>query len=264
MVQFEKVDFNDGDKLVFKYMNADFISPEEDHTFHKKYGHFYISDVDALNSLKGLVKEKTKRPTENSGFAYMITLVNKDKKSFLGMYDLQEEILFSNSYYTLRIEDVEKISDKFIQIEKYKIQFQTIPSLKKGVELLKQNSFEVEHYQKIIESGITEFNGMTTIKTTRETFPNIENFKSIEKKIKADLSSIDFEYKLAGASTDRDSIEIQIASNYNLANLVPANYVVTKPYNETVELFAIDAFNIQNVDLKDLFGSNNIKYKLVE
>ena len=37
-------------------------------------------------------------------------------------------------------EDIEKFSDKFIPIEKYNIQFQTIPSLKKGVELLKQNS----------------------------------------------------------------------------------------------------------------------------
>ena len=37
---FEKVEFNDGDKLVFKYMNADFIAPEEDHEFHKKNGHF--------------------------------------------------------------------------------------------------------------------------------------------------------------------------------------------------------------------------------
>ncbi len=187
---FEKVEFNEGDKLVFKYMNADFIAPEEDHEFHKKNGNFLISDIDALNSLKGIVKEKTNRPSENSGFAYMITLVSKNKSSFLGMYDLQKEVLFSNSYYTLRIEDIEKFSDKIIQIEKYKIQFHTIPSLKKGIELLKQNNFEVEYYQKIMESGIADFNGMTTIKTTRDAFPNIENFSSIEKKIKADLKSI--------------------------------------------------------------------------
>ena len=261
---FEKVEFNDGDKLVFKYMNADFIAPEEDHEFHKKNGHFYISDVNTLNSLKGLVKGKTNRPTKNSGFTYMITLVSKNKNTFLGMYDLQNEILFSNSYYTLRIKDFEKFSGKFIQIKKYKIQFQTIPSLKKGVELLKQNNFEVEHYQKIIESGIAEFNGITTIKTTRETFPNIENFKSIEKKIKTDLSSIDFEYKLAGFSTDGDSVEIQIASNHDLGNSLPSNYVIFKPYNETVELFPIEAYNIENIKLKDLFKSNNIKYKLVE
>jgi len=261
---FEKVDFNDGDKLVFKYMNEDFITPEEDHEFHKKNGHFYISDVNALNSLKGLLKEKTNRPSENSGFAYMITLVSEDKSLFLGMYDLQKEILFSSSYYKLRIEDIEKFSDKFIPIEKYNIQFQTIPSLKKGVELLKQNNFEVEHYQKIIESGLAEFNGMTTIKTTRLEFHNIENVNSVEKKIKEDLKSINFEYKLAGFSTDMDSVEIQIASNQDLANSLPSNYVIFKPYNETVELFPIEAYNIENVDLKNLFRNNNIKYKLVD
>ncbi len=261
---FEKVEFKEGDKLVFKYMNADFITPQEDHDFHKKNGHFYISDVNALNSLKELVKEKTNRPSENSGFAYMITLVSKDKSLFKGVYDLQKEILFSNSYYKLRIEDIEKFSDKFIPIEKYKIQFQTIPSLKKGVELLKQNNFEVEHYQKIIESGIAEFNGMTTIKTTIETFPNIEDVNSIEKKIKTDLKSIDFEYKLAGFSTDGDSVEIQIASNQELASLIPDNYKVFKRYNEQVELFPIEVYNIENVDINELFKANKIEYKLVE
>ena len=261
---FEEVEFNDGDKLVFKYINEDFIVPGADPEFHKKNGHFYISDVNALNSLKELVKVKTSRPSKNSGFAYMITLVSKKENSFLGMYDLKNEILFSNSYYKLRIEDIEKFSNKFIQIKKYKIQFKTIPSLKNGIELLIQNNFEVEHYQKIIESGIAEFNGMTAIKITRETFTNIENFKSIEKKIKTDLNSIDFEYKLTGFSVDRDSVEIQIASNYDLANILPVNYIIFKPYNETVELFPIEAFNIENIELKDLFERNNIEYKLIK
>jgi len=261
---FEEVEFNDGDKLVFKYINEDFIVPGADPEFHKKNGHFYISDVNALNSLKGLIKAKTSRPSKNSGFAYMITLVSKNENSFLGMYDLKNEILFSNSYYKLRIEDIEKFSNKFIQIKKYKIQFKTIPSLKNGIELLIQNNFEVEHYQKIIESGIAEFNGMTAIKITRETFPNIENFKSIEKKIKTDLNSIDFEYKLTGFSADRDSVEIRIVSNHDLANILPVNYIIFKPYNETVELSPIEAFNIENIELKDLFESNNIEYKLIK
>ena len=194
----------------------------------------------------------------------MITYVSKDKNYFLGMYDLQKEILFSNSYYILKIETIEKFSDRFISLEKYKIKFLTIPSLKKGVELLKKNNFEVEHYQKIIESGIAEFNGMTTLKTTRETFPNIENINSIEKKIKADLKSIKFEYKLAGFLTDGDSVEIQIASNQELASLIPDNYKIFKPYNEKVELFPIEAYNIENVDINELFKVNKIEYNLVE
>lgn len=261
---FEKFEFKEGDKLVFKYVNEDYIIPQEDHEFHQNNGHFYISDVDALNSLKGLVKTKANRPSEYSGLVYMITLVRRDKSIFLGIYDLQKEILFSNSYFTLSIEDIEKFSDKFIPIEKYKIQFLTIPSLKRGVELLKQTNFEVENYQKIIESGITDFNGMSTIKTTRDVFPNIENSNSIEKKIKADLKSIDFEYKLAGYSAGRDSVEIRIASNQDLADFIPANYVIFKPYNETVELFPIGVYNIEKVDIKELFKSNNIEYRLVE
>ena len=261
---FEKVDFNDGDKLMFKYLNTDFITPEEDYAFHKKYGDFYISDINTLNSLKGLIKEETKRPSGNSGFVYMITLVGKGKNGFLGMYDLQKEVLFSDSYYTLRMEDLEKLSDKFIQIEKCKIQFQTIPSLKKGIQLLKQNNFEIEHYEKIVESGITEFNGMTTIKTTRETIPNIKNFKVIEKKI--NLNSTNLEYKIVKASTDADgdSVEIQIASNMSLGKLIPDNYVISKPYNETVELFPIEAYNIENVDIEVLFEDNDVKYELIE
>jgi len=164
----------------------------------------------------------------------------------------------------LKIETIEKFSDRFISLEKYKIKFLTIPSLKKGVELLKKNNFEVEHYQKIIESGIAEFNGMTTLKTTRETFPNIENINSIEKKIKADLKSIKFEYKLAGFLTDGDSVEIQIASNQELASLIPDNYKIFKPYNEKVELFPIEAYNIENVDINELFKVNKIEYNLVE
>ncbi len=61
-----------------------------------------------------------------------------------------------------------------------------------------------------------------------------------------------------------DSVEIRIASNIDLANSVPANYVIFKPYNETVELFPIEAYNIENVDIKGLFKSNNIEYGLVD
>jgi len=261
---FEKVDFNDGDKLMFKYLNSDFISSEEDYAFHKKYGHFYISDINTLNSLKGLIKEETKRPSENSGFVYMITLVGKGKNGFLGMYDLQKEVLFSDSYYTLRIEDLEKLSANFTQIEKCKIQFQTIPNLKKGIQLLIQNDFEIEYYEKIVKSGILDFNGMTTIKTTREAIPNIENFKAIKKKVNTDLISTDFEYKIVEASIDGDSVEIQIASNVSLEKLIPNNYVISKPYNETVELFPIEVYNIENVDMKVLFENNDIKYELIE
>jgi len=180
------------------------------------------------------------------------------------MYDLKKEVLFSDSYYTLRIEDLENLSDNFIQIEKCKIQFQTIPSLKKGIQLLKQNNFEIEYYEKIVESGIAEFNGMTTIKTTRETIPNIENFKAIEKKLNTDLITTNFEYKIVEASTDGDSVEIQIASNVSLEKLIPDNYVISKPYNETVELFPIEVYNIENVDMKVLFEDNDIKYELIE
>jgi len=262
---FKKVDFNDGSyKLIFKYINSDYITSEEDHNFYKKYGHFCISDVDALNSLKGLIKEKTKRPSQNSGFTYMISTVSKGENYLLGIYDLQNEVLFSKSYFKLRIEDIENLSNKFIKVEKLKIQFLTIPSLKKGIELLKESSFHIEHYNKIIESGILEFKGMTTLKTTREAISDIENIKSIEKEIKADFGSINFEYRLVSLSADRDSIKIQIASNVNMENSIADNYVIVKPYSETVEIIPIDVYNIENVDLKNLFGNNNIKYKLIE
>ncbi len=259
---FDNVDFKNGDKLVFKYEDLRI----EDNEFQKRYGHFYISDINTLNSIKGLLKDKASRPSENSGFSYTIMLEGRDKSYFLGMYDVQKEILFSNTYYTLRNEDLEKYSKEFIPIEIYEIKFLTVSSFKKGIELLHHNSFVVENFDRVNEMGIAGFNGVTAIKTTREAFPNIEQYKSlesVEKKIKKEFRSIDFEYKLVNISV-YDSIEIQIASNRSIENLIPENYTIVKPFDEYVDLSPIDVYNIENVDLKTLFESNDIKYELTD
>ncbi|WP_075603625.1 hypothetical protein [Saccharicrinis aurantiacus] len=257
---FDNVDFKNGDKLVFKYEDLRI----EDNEFQKRHGHFYISDISTLNSIKGLLKEKTSRPSVNSGFSYTIILEGRDKSYFLGMYDVQKEILFSNSYYALKNEDLQKYSNKFIPFEIYKIKFLTVSSFKKGIELLQQNSFVVENIERMNEMGIARFNGVTAIKTTREAFPNIEQYKSlesIEKKIKKEFSSIDFDYKLVNFAV-YDSVEIQIASNRSIKDLIPDGYTIAKPFNENIDLLPIDVYNIKNVDLKTLFESNNVKYEL--
>ncbi len=257
---FDNVDFKNGDKLVFKYEDLRI----DDNEFQKRYGHFYISDINTLNSIKGLLTENTSRPSENSGFSYTIMLEGRDKSYFLGMYDIQKEILFSNSYYTLKNEDLEKYSKKFIPLEINRIKFLTVSSFKKGIELLHKNDFVVENFDRMNEMGIAGFNGVTTIKTTRDAFPYIEQYKSlesIEKKIKNEFRSIDFDYKLVNI-TVYDSVEIQIASNRSIENLIPENYSIVKPFNENVDLSPIDVYNIENVDLKILFKSNDIKYEL--
>lgn len=260
---FEEVDFNEGDKLVFEYLNDDYIIPDNDHEFHKKHGHFYISDINTLNYFKELVKEKTRRPFENSGSAYMIKVIGKDKNYFLGMYDLKKEVMFSDSYYKVRVEDVEKLSDKFIAIEKYKISFKTFPSLKKGIELLKENNFDVLNYEQIKESGIAEYVGITRVRTTRKEFSNRQSIESIMHKIKSDFAKVDFKFDLLNIYANTDSIQFEIASNNCIKESIPEKYEIIKPFGETIDFLGIKAYNIDNVDLKALFEKNNIKYELL-
>lgn len=226
--------------------------------FKQKHKNFFIDDQSVLNQIKDewkLVKSKNHIPLKSF---YRVNLLEGNKILWGAIINLNGNEIFTSTYHLkFEIETLEKYSDSFKHLEAYTVICNNILNARLLYEELNNKGYFVGIYINEDEKNpLYLYDGSTSLMLS---YKKSVHFKELEKQIKKDFEKIEnTKISRFQASTEKDSVEIELYSKTDISNLIPEKYTIVKNFTLLKDL-NFSVFGISVKELEQIITKLNLK-----
>lgn len=257
--QMNNVDFDSTDtKMYFIDIKSDYGNFDSCN-FIEKYKNFYIDDLTLIQTFnKELRKDVSRMNYSNTSCYYVLQIIQKGEIKYGAYLDIKNKQLIESSNYKFDLDKFESFSDKYIKLDAYKINCNSLKQIKILASEFETSGAYIYEHEYFKENRIFDFNGVISLTCTDSNHGNLMEWDEIEKSIKKDFKNIDHVGIFSYSSTKSDSVKIDLFCTKDISKILPLGYQIVENYTDTINL-PFRVYDLSEKEINKIIKKNNLR-----
>jgi len=253
-----KTDFNKGDYKLFFYTQPTDTLFAGKNEFYKKYKNFYITDKQAIETIKNNVIQDESNKKNDLSFPYVMRLLKDGKDIDGGIISIEsKEIYYHKGKFGFNLDEFEKLNNHFIELNSLEVKCFTINDLRKTLDFIESVDGLTYGNFDSVKNHFKEFNGTVVLSLDKEKINQSNDFNIIESRISQDFKKQGKVKLLSSSYKGGNEILIELLWENDFSKKLPDGYKVIKNYSDSIDMPLL-VYNVEKDVLQRFFENNEV------